>query len=91
MEQFVNFVVEQAFSGWFAQAMRWCACALMEPGYCVLVHARVCSVQPILPHRTCAKVQDETQRRVVHCIGFCSCSAVHCVGGGGEVSGGNIV
>ena len=44
-----HFVVEQVFSGAFEAAMRWCACALMEAGYCVLVHARVCSVQRILP------------------------------------------
>ena len=77
-----HLVVEQAFSGWFAQAMRWCACALMEAGYCWLVHARVSSVQGILPHRRCAKMHADAERRVEHCIGFCSSSAVHCVGVG---------
>ena len=39
-----DFVVEQVFSGAFEEAMRWCAWALMEAGYCLLVHARLCSV-----------------------------------------------
>ena len=33
-----HFVVEQVFSGAFEEAMRWCACALMASGYCLLVH-----------------------------------------------------
>ena len=46
-----HFVVELVFSGAFEQAMRWCACELMEAGYCVLVHARLCSVERILASR----------------------------------------
>ena len=49
-----HFVVEQALSGAFAQAMRWSAWAVMEAGYSVLVHASLCSVQRILPCRKCA-------------------------------------
>ena len=49
-----HFVVEQEFSGAFEEAMRWCAWELMEAGCCVLVHARLCSVQLILPRRKCA-------------------------------------
>ena len=56
-------MVEQVFSGGFEEAMRWCACALMEAGYCLVVHARLCSVQRILPHRKCAK--NETRRSCV--------------------------
>ena len=48
-----HFVVAQVFSGAFEEAMRWCACGVMEAGYCVLVDARLCSVQRILPHRMC--------------------------------------
>ena len=48
-----HFAVEQVLSGAFEEAMRWCACALMDPGYCWLVHVRLCSVQRILPHRGC--------------------------------------
>ena len=70
-------MVEQVFSGAFEEAMRWCACALMEAGYCVVVHARLCSVQRILPHRMCAKMQDEAHIRVKHCIGYGSCSVVY--------------
>ena len=54
-----HFVVEQVFSGAFKEAMRWCACVVMEAGYCVLVHARLCSVQRILPRSKCAKFQDQ--------------------------------
>ena len=86
-----HFVRAQVFSGAFEQSMSWGACAVMETRYCVLVHARVCSVQRILPHRTCAKMQEEAQRRVEHCIGFGSCRHVLCVGGGGKVNGGYIV
>ena len=50
----VSFVVEQVFSCAFEEAMRWCAWPLMEAGYCVLVHARQCSVQRILPRSKCA-------------------------------------
>ena len=53
-EAVCHLVVEQAFSGWFAQAMRWCACALMKAGHCVVVRARLCTIQRILPHRRCA-------------------------------------
>ena len=72
-----HFVGGQVYSGALEEAMRCCACALMATGYCVLVHASVCSIQRILPHRKCAEMQDEAQRRVKHCIGFGSCSAVH--------------
>ena len=54
-----HFVVEQVFSGAFEGAVRWCACALMEAGYCVLVHARPCSIQGTLPHSKCAEMQDQ--------------------------------
>ena len=40
----VSFVVEQVFSGAFEEAMRCCACAVMQAGYCVLVRVRLCSV-----------------------------------------------
>ena len=40
----VSFVVEQVFSGPFEEATRWCACALMETGYCLLVHVRLCRI-----------------------------------------------
>ena len=43
-------MVEQVFSGAFDEAMRWCASVVMETGYSVLADARLCSVQPILPH-----------------------------------------
>ena len=49
-----RFVVEDVFSGVFEETMRWCGWALMEVGYCVLVHGRLCSVQRILPHSKCA-------------------------------------
>ena len=49
-----HFVVEQVFSCGFEEAMSWCACALMEAGYCLLVHARLCSVKLILPRSKCA-------------------------------------
>ena len=48
-----HFVVEQVYSGALEEAMRWCACAVMEDGYVCLVHARLCSAQRILPHRRC--------------------------------------
>ena len=49
-----DFVVEQVFSGGFEEAMGLFACAAVEPGYCLVVHARLCSVQRILPHTKCA-------------------------------------
>ena len=67
-------MVEQVFSGAFEEAMRWCACAVVEAGYCVLFHARLCSVQRILPHSKYAEVQDEAHPHVEHCIGLGSCS-----------------
>ena len=48
-----HFVVELVFSSAFEEAMRWCACALLVAGYCVLVQSRLCSVQRILPHSWC--------------------------------------
>ena len=48
-----HFVREEVFSGAFEEAMRWCACAVMEAGYCLVVHARLCSVQRILPRSKC--------------------------------------
>ena len=48
-----HFVVEQVYSGAFEESMRWCACAVVAARYCLLVHARLCSVQRILPHRMC--------------------------------------
>ena len=48
-----HYVVEQVFSGSFEEAMWWCSCAVMAGGYCLLVDARLCSVQRILPHRMC--------------------------------------
>ena len=84
-------VVEQVFSCAFEEAMRWCACALMEAGYCLLVHARLCSILRILPHRKCGKKRDETQLRVKHCIGFGSSRVVYGRGGGGKLGCGYIV
>ena len=49
-----DFVVEQVFSGAFDEAMRWCACGVIAAGYCLVFHARLCSVPCILPHRRCA-------------------------------------
>ena len=71
-----HFVVEQVFSGAFEQAMRRRACAVIARGYCVLVHAGLCSVQLILPGRKCAKMQDQVQLRVEHCTVSRSCSRV---------------
>ena len=48
-----HFVVEQVLSFAFKEAMRWYAWAVVETGYFVLLHARVCSVQRILPRREC--------------------------------------
>ena len=48
-----HFVVEQVFSGAFEEAMRWCTCAAMKAGYCVLVHGKLCSVRLVLPRRKC--------------------------------------
>ena len=43
-------MVEQVFSGAFEEAMRWCACGIMDVRYCLLVHSRLRSVQRILRH-----------------------------------------
>ena len=72
-----HFVVEQVFSGAFEEAMRWCACAVMDAGYCLLVHARLCSVQRILPRRKCAQMHDQVHMRVKDWIGYGSWNAVH--------------
>ena len=48
-----HFVVEEVFSGAFEEAMRWCAWAVMAAGYCLLVHARLSSVQRILRRSEC--------------------------------------
>ena len=48
-----HFAVERVFGGPFEEAIRWCACAVMEDGCCCLVHARLCSIQRFLPHRRC--------------------------------------
>ena len=72
-----HFLVEQIFSGGFEEAMSWCACALMEAGYCLVVHARLCSVPRILPPRECAEMQDEQHMPVTRSSGFGSCSTVH--------------
>ena len=77
-------MVEQVFSGGFEEAMRWCACALMEAGYCLLVHARLCSVQRILLRSWCAYMQAEPHMRAKDWIGFGSWSVLHCVGYGGS-------
>ena len=76
-----HLVVEQVFGDEFEDSMRWCASAVMEGGYCVLAHARLCSVQRILPRSWCGLMHDEAHMRVEHCIGFGSCSAVHWGGG----------
>ena len=72
-----HLVVEQVFSGSFEEAMRWCACAVLEAGYCALVHARLCSAKRMLPRRECAKMHDQAHMRAEQCIGFGSCRAVH--------------
>ena len=72
-----DFVVEQVFSGEFEEGTSWCVCGVMEAGYCLVFHARLCSVQRMSPNRMCAQMQDEAQRRVEHCIGFGSCSVVY--------------
>ena len=82
-----HFVVKQVFSGAFEEAMSWCACALMEAGYCVLVHARLCSIERLLAHRKCGKKRDEAQLRVKHCSGFGSSSVVYFVAVGGSKVG----
>ena len=70
-------VVGQVFSVAFEEAMLWCACALMVTGYCVLVHATVCSVQRILPDSWCAYMHNAAPMAVKQCIGFGSCSVAH--------------
>ena len=77
-----HFVGEEVSSSAFEEAMRWCSWSLMEAGYCVLAHARLCSIQRLLPHRMCAQMQDEAHMRVNDCIGLGSCSALHCEGAG---------
>ena len=54
-----HFVVEEVFSGAFEDAMRWCACVVLEAGYCLVVHVRLCSLQRILPHSKCAYMDDQ--------------------------------
>ena len=53
-----HFVVEHVYSVAFEEAIRWCACAAMGAGYCLLVHARLCSIQRILPRSWCGQMQD---------------------------------
>ena len=48
VEQCVICVVEQVLSGPFEEAMRWCAWAVMEAGYCVLGHARLFQRSPYI-------------------------------------------
>ena len=48
-----HLVREDLFIGAFEEAMRWCAWALTEPGYCVLVHGRLPMVQRILRCSKC--------------------------------------
>ena len=86
-----HFVVEQVFSGAFEEAVSWCACALMEARYCVLVYAMLCSVQRILPHRKWGKKRNEAQLHVKRCIGCGSSSVVYFVAGAGKQSVRNIV
>ena len=72
-----DFVVEQVFSGEFEEGTSWCVCGVMEAGYCLVFHARLCSVQRMSPNRMCAQMQDHDHLRVEHCIGFGSCSVVY--------------
>ena len=72
-----HFVGEEVFGGAVEEAMRWGACAFMDSGYSLLVHARLCSVQRILRRSECVQKQDEAHVRVEDCIGFGSCSGVH--------------
>ena len=72
-----HLVRAQVISGAFEQGMRWCAWAGIAAGYCLLVDARLCSFERILPHRKWAQMQDEAELRVKHCIGFGSCSVVY--------------
>ena len=71
--------------------MHWYACAPVAAGYCVLVHARVCSVQRILPHSWCGLMQDVAHRRVKHSNGFGNCIVVFWQAGAGKLNGRNIV
>ena len=48
-----HFVAEQVFSVAYEHVMCWSACRVMEAEYCLLVHARLCSVQRILPRSWC--------------------------------------
>ena len=61
----------------FEEGTRWCVCGVMEAGYCLVFHARLCSVQRMSPNRMCAQMQDHDHLRVEHCIGFGSCSVVY--------------
>ena len=54
VEAVCHFMFEQVFSGAFEEAMRWRAWGLMDIAYCLVVHARLCSVRRILPHSKCA-------------------------------------
>ena len=47
-------VVGRVFSGAFKETMLWCACLVIGAGYCLVVHARLCSAQRILPRSECA-------------------------------------
>ena len=79
------------YSGAFEEAVRWRACAVVAAGYCLLVHARLCSIQRILPHRMCAYMQDEARLSVKHCIEFGSCSVPYWLAGWGKLIGGSMV
>ena len=48
-----HFVVEQVFRGAFDEAMHSYARG-MDAAYYYLVHARLCRIPRILPHRMCA-------------------------------------
>ena len=49
-----HFVCEEVFSGAFEEAMHSFAYVVIEAGYCVLVHARLCSLRHVLARRMCA-------------------------------------
>ena len=65
-----HFVREEVFRGAFEKAMHWCAYAVIEAAYCLLVHGRLCNVRRKLLHRMCAYMQDEAHVRVKHCVGL---------------------
>ncbi|CDI84480.1 hypothetical protein EAH_00052940 [Eimeria acervulina] len=52
----------------FEQAMRACACAVVEAAYCSLVHATLRSVQRTLPHR-----RKEPKWYYASWLGGCDC------------------